>query len=70
MLIISYLKQLNFPAILKSKIVLTQYMNYMLHDKKNEQASDPFCFIKRGEAILSLVTFSRRKIKTNITHNF
>ena len=58
---ISYLKQLNFPLFLKADRA-TQYMNYMLHDKKNEQHQIRFVLLKEvGNPVL--VTFSEEELK-------
>lgn len=58
---VSYLKQLQFPICLKADRV-EQYMNYMLHDKKNEKRQIRFVLLKEvGHPVL--VTFSEEDLK-------
>ncbi len=58
---LAYLKRLNFPLLLQVDD-LDVYMNYMLHDKKNEKRHIRFVLLKQiGMPVL--VTFSGEELK-------
>ena len=58
---IAYLKQLEFPLLIKEND-LEIYMSYMLHDKKNENRQIRFVLLKQV-AHPVLVTFSEEELK-------
>ncbi|MDE5977148.1 MAG: 3-dehydroquinate synthase [Turicibacter sp.] len=58
---IHYLKQLGYPLLIKPDHA-KEYLNYMLHDKKNEQRKIRFVLLKDIENPV-LVTFNEEKLR-------
>lgn len=58
---LTYLKRLNFPLFLKQERAY-KYMNYMLHDKKNEQRQIRFVLLKEMNQPV-LMTFTEEKLR-------
>ena len=58
---LTYLKRLNFPLFLKQERAY-KYMNYMLHDKKNEQRQIRFVLLKEMNQPV-LMTFTEENLR-------
>ena len=62
---LSYLTRLKFPLLLKQERV-NEYMNYMLHDKKNEKRQIRFVLLKEMNQPI-LITFTEEKLRPILT---